>query len=207
MQKKLFYLIYKPYGINSQFSGDYNLKSIMGLEDVSIDVYPVGRLDRESEGLLILTNEKSLNDILIGPANLVHKEYWVQVDGAINEEVIHKLISGLSLKLPGGKVHKCAPALAKRMNPPAIPEREPPVRFRKSIPTSWISITLQEGKNHQVRRMTAAVGFPTLRLIRIKLGPFELPEWEPGAVQLIPENEVVNRLRQYKSPFSKQGYS
>ena len=130
--------------------------------DVEKDVYPIGRLDYDSEGLLILTNDKQLNHRLLNPSFAHMREYWVQVDGAINDNAINILQQGVSINIDG-KLYNTKPAIAMLLSDPIVCERDPPIRFRKDIPTSWISLILTEGKNRQVRKMTAAVGFPTLR--------------------------------------------
>lgn len=146
------------------------------------DVYPVGRLDADSEGLLLLTNDKSLTDRLLNPKNLHKRTYLIQVDGDITDKAVIVLSQGLTISI-NGKKHKTAPASAFKLHGiPDLPERNPPVRFRKNIPTSWIKLTLTEGKNRQVRRMTAAAGFPTIRLIRVAIEGIELGNMQPGDV-------------------------
>jgi len=140
------------------------------------DVYAAGRLDRDSEGLLLLTSDGQLQNRISHPDHKLEKTYWVQVDGDITEEAIAKLRSGVELK--DGMT---APANAKIISePPSLWPRNPPVRFRAEIPTSWIELAIREGRNRQVRRMTAAVGFPTLRLIRYAIGPITLDGLKSG---------------------------
>lgn len=158
--------------------------------DFAKDVYPVGRLDADSEGLLILTADKSLNAKLLNPKNKQPKTYWVQVEGAPNKNDLLPLQKGLTIKIKK-KIHQTAPAKAFLLtNTPQLPPRNPPIRFRKSIPTTWISLTIIEGKNRQVRRMCAAIGFPVLRLVRVGLAGYEygkgkLKEMEVGEVLTI----------------------
>jgi 23S rRNA pseudouridine2457 synthase len=158
------------------------------------DVYPVGRLDYDSEGLLILTNDRSLNNQLLNPAFKHEREYWVQVDGAINNKALQQLEKGVSINIDG-KAHHTLPAKAFLFeNPPPVPERNPPVRFRKLIPTSWISLQLSEGKNRQVRKMTAAVGFPTLRLIRHRIEKITLDQMQPGDIKPMNRQTIYSLL-------------
>jgi 23S rRNA pseudouridine2457 synthase len=133
------------------------------------NIYPLGRLDRDSEGLLLLSDEPGLNTKLLDPKNAHPRTYWAQVEGEVTEDALQKLRKGVVIE---GK--KTLPAEAKRIHPDLSP-RDPPIRFRQNIPTSWIELTLREGRNRQVRKMTAAVGFPTLRLLRIGIGQFHLP--------------------------------
>lgn len=149
------------------------------------DVYPVGRLDRDSEGLLIITNDKELTDYLLNPKNKHEREYYVQVEGVPSEADLQKLCDGVVLK--DGKT---LPAKAKLIDDPNFSLRVPPIRERKNIPTSWIGLTLVEGRNRQVRRMTAAIGFPTLRLVRVRIKNLSLGDLKNGTVRVLTENEV-----------------
>ena len=168
-------LFNKPYGVICQFSPHEKHQSLA--EYISIkDIYPAGRLDHDSEGLLILTDDGKLQHKISDPKNKMKKTYWVQVDKEITSDAIEQLKKGVMLK--DGKTK---PAQARIITEPEnLWAREPPVRFRKNIPTSWLELTIQEGKNRQVRRMTAAVGFPTLRLIRAKIGEWGLGDLQPG---------------------------
>lgn len=178
----------------SQFSKDGNNATLSDLFNFPKDVYPVGRLDSDSEGLLILTNDKNLNYKLLQPKFKHRRTYWVQVDGAINNEALEKLQKGVIIKI-NGKDYKTLPSEVRILeNPINIDERNPPIRFRKNIPTSWIELTLTEGKNRQVRKMTAAVGFPTLRLIRVKIKQLELFPMRSGEVKEISRNEIYRLL-------------
>lgn len=136
--------------------------------------YPAGRLDKDSEGLVLLTSDGQLQARIAHPKNKMPKTYWVHVEGAISNKAIDELKRGVSLK-----DLKTRPAQVKTISPP-LPERDPPVRTRKEIPTTWIELVISEGKNRQVRRMTAAVGFPTLRLYRAAIGPWQLEDLRPG---------------------------
>ena len=182
-----YYVIFKPYGVLSQFSRpEPHHKTLADLGfKFPQDVYPVGRLDNDSEGLLILTNDKTLNHRLLNPDFAHSRVYAVQVDGQMTEEGIQKLENGIDIKL-AKKVHHTMPAKAKLL-PQGIglAERNPPVRFRKTIPTSWLELTLTEGKNRQVRKMCAQTGFPVLRLVRIRIEKLFLNGMESGDVREI----------------------
>ena len=177
-------LFNKPYNVLCQFtdSDEKNASNRENLSDyLSIDkVYPAGRLDRDSEGLLLLTDSGSLQHQIAHPKHSKEKSYWVQVDGAIDEQAIELLRNGVNLK--DGLTR---PAKARKISEPDLWSRTPPVRFRKDIPTSWIELTISEGKNRQIRRMTAAVGFPTLRLIRHRIGQWRLNELQPGEYSVL----------------------
>jgi 23S rRNA pseudouridine2457 synthase len=176
---KRYYAVYKPFGMLSQFSSEGERPTLAALGEFEKDVYPVGRLDADSEGLLILTNDKSLNHKLLHPRNGHRRTYFVQVEGQVDEPALRTLRAGVEIRVKG-KVWYTAPAEATSMNEPELPERNPPVRFRKNIPTSWISLRLVEGKNRQVRRMTAAVGFPTLRLVRWAIEELNVEGYKNG---------------------------
>jgi len=168
-------LFNKPYGVICQFSKHEKHPSLAEYIDIK-DVYAAGRLDHDSEGLLLLTDDGKLQNKIASPKNKMAKTYWVQVDKEITEEAIAQLEKGVKLKDGLTK-----PAKAKIISEPEnLWPRDPPVRFRKNIPTSWIELTIREGRNRQVRRMTAAVGFPTLRLIRHKIGSWQLKKIQPG---------------------------
>jgi 23S rRNA pseudouridine2457 synthase len=148
--------------------------------DLPKDIYPTGRLDFDSEGLLLLTNDKNLSHHLTEPRFAHPRTYYVQVEGTITPEAIQQLATGVSINIDGSQ-HHTRPAIASIIQgEPSLPPRFPPIRFRKSIPTSWLSLTLTEGKNRQVRRMTAAVGFPTLRLVRYAIGSITIEGMQPG---------------------------
>lgn len=165
---KILLLFNKPYGVLCQFSGEGERKTLKDYIDVP-NVYPAGRLDVDSEGLLVLTDDGALQARITEPRFKLSKTYWVQVEGLMTEEALQALRSGVLLKDGWTK-----PAQAKMMTEPNLWAREPPVRFRQHIPTSWIELRITEGKNRQVRRMTAAVGFPTLRLVRVAIGHWHL---------------------------------
>jgi len=178
----------------SQFSPEGDKKTLKDFFDVPTDVYPVGRLDYDSEGLLLLTNDKSINNRLLNPAHEHEREYWVQVDGAIGTQATAQLEKGVTISI-NGKQHQTLPAKTSFFTElPNIPERNPPIRFRKEIPAPWISVTLWEGKNRQVRRMTAAVGFPTLRLVRYRIEKLVLGDLQPGEMRELSREEVYTAL-------------
>jgi 23S rRNA pseudouridine2457 synthase len=189
-----YFIIYKPFQVLSQFSAEGDKKTLKNYFNVPKDVYPVGRLDYDSEGLLILTNDTKLNHRLLNPVNKHEREYWVQVEGEITDEAIVKLQQGVTISIDG-KPHRTMPAKAvKFVEEPFVSERNPPIRVRKKIPVSWISLSLHEGKNRQVRRMTAAVGFPTLRLIRYRIENIKLEDLAPGSMAELSEKEIYKLL-------------
>lgn len=177
-------LLNKPYGVLSQFSGAERHATLAPYISQP-EVYAAGRLDKDSEGLLLLTDDGRLQQRISNPRNKWPKTYCVQVEGVISDAAVSQLARGVSLK-DGPTL----PAQARRIAEPAwLWPRNPPVRFRLSVPTSWVQLTITEGRNRQVRRMTAAVGFPTLRLIRVAVGPFGLETLMPGEsrIETVPE--------------------
>ena len=174
-------LFNKPYGVLSQFTDRGNAGSARAtLSDyIAVPgVYPAGRLDRDSEGLLLLTDDGRLQARIADPRHKLPKTYLVQVEGEIGEEALGRLRRGMVLA--DGPTR---PALAEAIAPPNLWPRHPPVRYRKSVPDSWLSLTITEGRNRQVRRMTAAVGFPTLRLVRWQIGDWTLEGLGPGELR------------------------
>jgi 23S rRNA pseudouridine2457 synthase len=175
-----YFLIYKPFQVLSQFTSTEGKLCLKDILHVPKDVYPVGRLDYDSEGLLLITNDKSINQQLLDPLYAHQRTYWVQVDGAITEASLAQLSKGVSINVDG-KVYQTKPAKLEGLpDTIVVPERNPPIRFRISIPTSWVAIQITEGKNRQVRKMFAQVGFPVLRLIRAKLGKYSIDHMQPG---------------------------
>ena len=189
-----YFVIYKPFGMLSQFTKEGDHKTLANLNySFPKDVYPVGRLDADSEGLLLLTNDKMMNHILLDPKYKHNRTYLAQVDGAFTQEARTKLEKGVSITVDG-KEYKTLPAKITLVNEPTLPERNPLIRFRKNIPTTWVELMLQEGKNRQVRKMTAAVGFPTLRLVRTGIEKILLENMQPGQVQEIKQKDIVSLL-------------
>lgn len=176
----------------TQFSGEeYTLAS---LGDFPKEVYPVGRLDKDSEGLLLLTDDKRLNHQLLNPRFGHQRTYYVQVEGIPSPEALAQLQVGVTIQVDG-KPYRTKPAVAKLLDPaPTLPERNPPIRYRASIPDCWLALTLIEGKNRQVRKMTAAVGFPTLRLVRFSMEKITLDGMEAGEVRELSQELVYRAL-------------
>ena len=190
-----YFIVHKPFNVLSQFTSGNDKKTLKDFFDVPSDVYPVGRLDYDSEGLLILTDDKKLNGYLLNPLHAHEREYWVQVEGEITGEAITKLQVGMPVNI-NGKVYKTKKCKAQKFSsPPPVEDRIPPIRVRKSIPDSWIKIILTEGKNRQVRKMTAHVGFPTLRLIRYRIEKITLEYLHPGEMKMISQGELYNLLQ------------
>ena len=184
----------KPFRVLSQFSGEGDKTTLAQYIEVA-EFYPAGRLDFDSEGLLLLTNQGSMQHVIASPDFKLPKTYWVQVEGDITEEALERLRQGVELKDGLTK-----PAQAERMTEPDVWERIPPVRYRESIPTSWLSLQIREGKNRQVRRMTAAVGFPTLRLIRYAIGPYSIEDTAVGQWKYLdPTENLIKEVTQFET--------
>lgn len=189
-----YFIIYKPFQTLSQFSNEGDKKTLKDYFDVPKDVYPVGRLDYDSEGLLLLTNDKKMNQRLLHPKNAHPRTYYVQVDGPIDHKAIQRLQAGVRIKLKD-QDYLTLPCQATLFEAaPAVPDRRPPIRFRQSIPAPWISITLTEGKNRQVRKMCAAVGFPVLRLIRYQLAGLTIEGMQPGDLYSLSASKAEQAL-------------
>jgi len=173
-------LLNKPYGVLCQFTDSENRPTLVGYVEVK-NVYAAGRLDKDSEGLVVLTDDGKLQHRITNPEHKMEKTYWVQVEGNISEDAIEWLKTGVALK--DGRT---LPAKVNRIEKPEnLWQRIPPIRVRKHIPTSWIELTLREGKNRQVKRMTAAVGFPTLRLIRYRIGEWTIENLSCGECKIL----------------------
>ncbi len=167
-------LFNKPFNTLCQFTGEPGDSTLADFIPIK-QVYAAGRLDKDSEGLLVLTNNGKLQHTISDPKHKQAKTYWVQVEGSIDAEAIKQLAKGVKLRDGITK-----PAKAKAIDAPLVWDRTPPIRERKHITTSWLELSIKEGKNRQVRRMTAAVGFPTLRLIRVSVGKWQLGNLLPG---------------------------
>lgn len=189
-----YYIIYKPYLVLSQFSSQEGKQTLADFFSVQKDVYPVGRLDADSEGLLILTNDTSLNHRLLHPTFAHEREYWVQVDGNVTMQGVHNLQVGVTINIDG-IMYATKPCKANLFSiDPTVPQRTPPIRFRKDIPAPWILLILTEGKNRQVRKMTAAIGFPTLRLIRYRIENVTLGTMQPGDIMELSKASIYKKL-------------
>ena len=196
----IYIVFYKPYGVLCQFTDDSTSPRPTLKEYIDIpEVYSVGRLDFDSEGLLLLTNDGQLKHRLIDPQFEHPRTYWVQVENIPTEAALQKLRNGMTIQ-----GYRTKPAIANLLDTePDLPERNPPIRFRANIPTTWLELTLTEGKNRQVRKMTAAVGFPTLRLVRVaiahlSLGDLAVGQWRnltPAELQELRLKVIPRRLR------------
>ncbi|MEO8351214.1 MAG: pseudouridine synthase [Chthoniobacteraceae bacterium] len=180
---------HKPYGVLSQFSPDGSRHRTLAEFEFPARIYPLGRLDAESEGLLLLSDEPALNTRLLDPRHAHPRIYWAQVERVPSDEALAQLERGVVI---GGK--RTRPSQARLLDPqPEIAPRDPPIRYRKNVGDCWIALALIEGRNHQVRKMTAAVGHPTLRLVRASIGRFELGTLAPGCWRELstPERDLV----------------
>ncbi|OQA54810.1 MAG: Ribosomal large subunit pseudouridine synthase E [Candidatus Omnitrophica bacterium ADurb.Bin277] len=175
----------KPYGVLSQFTKEAPHHRTLAEFGFPGDVYPIGRLDADSEGLILLTNDRKWNERLLKPYHGHQRTYHVQVEGIATEEALAKLRKGVLIRRM-----KTAPCQARALKDPGYPPRNPPIRFRLTVPTSWIEMRLIEGKNRQVRRMTASVGFPTLRLVRIAIGQLRLGNLREGKWRELEPREI-----------------
>lgn len=180
----------------SQFSKEqHDQKSLKDYLKVPIDVYPVGRLDKDSEGLLLLTNDPSVNAKVLHPSNKLPKTYWVQLEGIPDNLKLQKLRSGIKIRIDGS-LYLVKALNVKTLDPaPTVGPRNPPIRIRKTVPDSWIEISIDEGKNRQVRRMLAAIEHPVLRLIRVSIGKLQLLDLESGLSKEIMKAELIASLK------------
>ena len=179
----------KPYGMLSRFTPDGSRWRTLAELGLPKDVWPIGRLDADSEGLLVLSSDKSLVDRVLSPRYAHAKTYLVQIERLPSEDALRSLREGVMLD--GAPTR---PAGARRIDPPQLPDRDPPIRVRKSVPDCWIELRISEGKNRQVRRMTAAVGHPTLRLVRVAIGKFALGALAAGSWRALDEGDLVRML-------------
>jgi len=176
-------LFNKPYQVLCQFTDTAGRRTLADYIPVP-QVYAAGRLDYDSEGLVLLTDSGALQASVSDPRNKMSKTYWVQVEGIPAEKDLARLEAGIVLDEV-----KTLPARARGIEEPELWPRQPPVRFRRAIPTSWLELSIMEGRNRQIRRMTAAVGYPTLRLVRISIGPWNLGSLKPGEWRDLPPKE------------------
>lgn len=195
------YLFNKPFGVLTQFTDGDGRPVLADYINVPA-IYPAGRLDKDSEGLLLLTDDGKLQQAVSDPAFKLPKTYHVQVEGVPDDKALEKLRSGIKLKDGMTK-----PAKVTRIEgePPGLWPRTPPIRYRASIPDCWLEIILREGRNRQVRRMTAAVGYPTLRLIRYAVGDFRFDGLLPGDLKQIPEEQVIKFISCLSGRVNSQG--
>jgi 23S rRNA pseudouridine2457 synthase len=189
-----YFIVYKPFNTLCQFSPQEGKRTLQDYFMLPRDLYPVGRLDYDSEGLLILTNDPGLNHRLLDPQFAHEREYRVQVEGAIDSVAIERLQKGVTITV-GGKPYRTRPCRVSILSPPPpVPERNPPIRYRALIPAPWIGMILTEGKNRQIRKMTAAAGFPTLRLIRYRIEKINLEGLQPGDMREIRKDDILPGL-------------
>lgn len=189
-----YFIIYKPYQVLSQFTSEEGKQTLKNYFNVPKDVYAVGRLDYDSEGLLILTNDKNVNHRLLNPSFQHEREYWVQVDGPLTDRAVQQIAQGVDITVDGKRYHtkKCMASIFEI--DPVVAQRNPPIRFRKEIPAPWMKLILTEGKNRQVRKMTASIGFPTLRLLRYRIEQIELNNLQPGEMMALSKKEIYQKL-------------
>jgi 23S rRNA pseudouridine2457 synthase len=189
-----YYVVYKPFQVLSQFTATNGKRTLKDFFPVPADCYPVGRLDFDSEGLLLLTNDTALNHRLLNPHFAHDREYWVQVEGAITPAAVRELASGVTITVDGKDYRTRTCIVQPFETPPQVPDRHPPIRYRARIPTTWISMILREGKNRQVRKMTGKVGFPTLRLIRHRIERLSLEGLTPGEMRSLDSRDIYSLL-------------
>ena len=188
---RMLIAFHKPYGVISQFTRDGSDFRTLAEFGFPPRVYPIGRLDADSEGLLLLSDESELNELLLHPQHGHRRVYWAQVERIPAAEALRKLAKGVLVE---GR--KTLPCCARLLEPqPELPLRDPPIRFRKNVPDCWIALELLEGRNRQVRRMTAAIGHPTLRLIRVQIGKFQLGDLTAGKWKILTPRERTSVLQ------------
>lgn len=199
-----YLLLNKPYEVLTQFTDEAGRLTLKDFVPVP-NVYPVGRLDYDSEGLVLLTDDKQLQHRLSDPTFKVEKTYWAQVEGAPTAQALAQLEKGVIIQ---GK--KTSPAKARLLEDAPLWDRSKPIRFRAHIPTTWVEIKISQGMNRQVRKMTAAVGFPTLRLVRVAIGPLVLGDLQPGEFRELTSAEVkqlkglAKPLTTFQRPFKRR---
>ena len=192
-KKHLYFIIHKPYKVLSQFTGEDGNPGLGSVFELPKDVYPVGRLDLDSEGLLILTNDKKVNHELLNPTKNHKRTYWVEVDGEVDKEAINQLQEGVTINV-NGKKHQTKKAEVQIIDP-TVTKRNPPVNYKKHPIRTWLEISLTEGKNRQVRRMTAKVGHPTLRLIRVAIESLKLEPLQSGEISQVSQKVMYEKLK------------
>jgi 23S rRNA pseudouridine2457 synthase len=190
----LYFIIHKPYGVLSQFTDEDGNPGLGSLFKLPKDVYPVGRLDLDSEGLLLLTNDKSLNARLLHPSHAHKRTYWAELEGKVNDKALENLSKGPSFSVKGQR-YKSLPIEANTIPAPTeLGERNQPVNHLKYPDTTWVQLKLTEGKNRQVRKVTAAVGHPTLRLVRVAIEELQLFPLKAGEIRQVSESMVMKKL-------------
>lgn len=176
---------HKPFGVLCQFTSERSTSGTLAQFHFPPRVYPIGRLDADSEGLLLLSDEPALNEVLLHPRHRHRRLYWAQVELVPTQEALKRMQQGLVIQR-----RRTLPCRAWLLRPqPEVPPRHPPIRFRKAVPASWVGVELVEGKNRQVRRMTAAIGHPTLRLIRVQIGKFHVNNLASGDWKILSTEE------------------
>lgn len=183
--------LHKPFGVLSQFTADGSPHRTLADFKLPPKVYPIGRLDADSEGLLLLSDEAQWNARLLNPKHAHPREYWAQIERIPTDDALRQLARGVLIQ--GWRTRPCR--VWRLEPPPHVPPRDPPIRYRKNVPDAWIALELIEGKNRQVRRMTAAVGHPTLRLIRVRIGGLELGSLAPGQWRILTQKECAMVLQ------------
>lgn len=184
-------LFNKPYHVLSQFTDETGRKTLSDYIGIK-GIYPAGRLDYDSEGMLLLTDDGRLQSLISHPKHKLTKTYWAQVEGLVDQSHCHRLMMGVELKDGSAKAINCSP-----IEPPNVWDRVPPIRERKTVSDSWVEITIAEGRNRQVRRMTAAVGLPTLRLIRSRIGILSLKQLPLGEIKQFTARNTTELFNQY----------
>lgn len=190
-----YYVFYKPFGVICQFTPEeFGQKCLKDYLQIDEDIYPIGRLDKDSEGLLLLTNDHKLNKRILAPEKYIQKKYCCQVEGQISPQAVLLLQKGIHVRILKKTCWLKAPFVQILEQTPEFPPRDPPIRFRLNKPDSWVEIGITEGKNHQVRKMLAAVGFPVLRLIRRSIGNLNLDNMQPGDYRKLSLYEIEKNV-------------
>lgn len=190
-----YFALHKPFNVLSQFTSEEGKKCLKDLFELPRDVYPVGRLDYDSEGLLVVTNDPKVTSELLNPSLGHERTYWVQVEGLITLPALQSLRIGVDIQVKGNQYHTQPCEVSLISQPEQVEERNPPIRYRKTVPDCWIRLIIREGKNRQVRKMTAKVGFPTLRLIRYQISDLSLGDLKPGEMKELSQSELYKLLR------------